>query len=141
VGATGAAGPTGATGAAGTAGVATYLSTSNVGNGHCLNFMTAGEGSCSTTAINADVALAPAGGATIANLFAVASNAPAATQSYTVDVTDNGTAVYSCTITAGNTTCSNTAASVAVTAGHRIQVQISYVGASPNKQFQVSFRW
>ena len=42
---------------------------------------------------------------------------------------------------AGSVKPSVDVAEKAVTAGHRIQVQISYVGASPNKQFQVSFRW
>jgi len=85
--------------------------------------------------------LTPGGGATIANLFAVVSTAPTGTQSYTVDVTDNGVAVYSCSIPAGSTTCSNTAAGVAVPAGDRVQVQIKNVNGAPNKAFQVSFRW
>ena len=82
-----------------------------------------------------------AGRTTISNLFAATDTAPTGAQSYTVDATDNGTAVYSCSITAGNTTCSNTAAGVAVTAGHRIQVQITNVNGASNRQFQVSFRW
>ena len=53
----------------------------------------------------------------------------------TVDITDNGSAIYSCSITTGNTTCTNTSAGVAVTAGHRLQVKITNVGGAPNKAF------
>jgi hypothetical protein len=83
----------------------------------------------------------PASGGAVSNLFARVDTAPGTGQSYTVDVLDNGTAIYSCTITTGNTTCTNTTAGVAVTAGHYLQVRITNNGGAPNKAFTVSFRW
>ncbi len=96
---------------------------------------------CSTDNISTDVATAPALGATVSNLYAEVSTAPTGSQSYTVDVTDNGAAVYSCSITAGNTTCTNTATGASVSAGHRLQVKITNVSSAPNKAFRVSFRY
>jgi hypothetical protein len=84
--------------------------------------------------------LVPAGGAAVSNLQAEVNIAPGTGNSYTVDVLDNGTAIYSCTISGAATTCANTGAAVAVAAGHRLQVRITNAGAS-NHQFRVSFRY
>jgi hypothetical protein len=87
----------------------------------------------------------PAGGGSVSNLFARVNTAPATGQSYTVEVLDNGSpfspTAISCSITAGNTTCTNTGASASVSAGHYLQVKITNVGGAPNKAFTVSFRW
>ena len=83
----------------------------------------------------------PANGSTVSGLYAEVGTAPASGQSYTVDVMDNGVAVYSCSITAGNTTCTNTGTGVSVSAGHRLQVKITNVSGAPNKPFRVSFRY
>ena len=85
--------------------------------------------------------MAPSAGATVSNLYAEVSTAPTGIQSYTVDVMDNGSVIFSCSIAAGNTTCTNTATGVSVTAGHRIQVRITNVSSAPNKLFHVSIRY
>lgn len=146
-GATGSTGPIGLTGStgeagpAGTAGVAEFLSTANVNNGQCLGFSSDARVTCGTSTISVDSAAAPANGATVSNLYAEVSTAPTGTQQYTVNVTDNGSAIYSCNITAGNTTCTNTTAGIAVSSGHRIQVKITIVNAAPARAFRVSFRY
>jgi hypothetical protein len=126
----------------GTAGVAQFLSArTNVTSGQCLGFVTDDHGACSTTNIAEDVATAPANGATVSNLYAEVSAAPTGGESYTIDVMDNGTAIYSCSITAGNSSCTNTAGGVGVSSGHRLQVKITHVGGAPNAKFRASFRY
>ena len=82
----------------------------------------------------------PAGGATISNLFAHGNTTPTGAQTYTVAVLDNGTSVFTCTVTSAGATCSN-AGSVAVAAGHYLEVQITNNGGAPAARWRVSFRY
>jgi hypothetical protein len=89
-----------------------------------------------------DVVLVPASGATVSNLFARISTAPAAGASYTITVMDNGVDTsVTCTISA-LTTCSNTTDSVSVDPGHYLQVKVTQtLGATSNRMYGVSFRF
>jgi hypothetical protein len=135
-------GPTGDAGSAGAS--AQFISVgANASSGQCLGAFNDAHVACSATMLtNAlDMLQVPAAGATVSNLVAETNTAPASGQSYTVEVLDNGSAIYSCSVTAGNTTCSSTASGVAVTAGHRLQVKITNVGGAPNKLWRVAFRY
>jgi hypothetical protein len=81
----------------------------------------------------------PAGGATLTNLQ-VQIDAAAAGSGNTVDILDNGTAVLSCTVTSGNTTCQNTG-SVAVAAGHYLQAKITKNSGAADRKYRVSVRF
>src|SRR5262249_61835658 len=95
----------------------------------------------STNNIATVVTTAPSNGSVVANLYAEGSAAPTGSQSYTVDVTDNGAAIYSCSITAGNTSCTNTNSGVNVSSGHRIQVKITNVSSAPKAKFRMSYQY
>jgi hypothetical protein len=79
----------------------------------------------------------PEGGVTVSHLFAQI-DAAAAGSGNLVSVLDNGTAVFSCTITVGNTTCTNSG-SVAVIAGHYLQVRITKNTGAADRKYRVSF--
>ncbi len=82
----------------------------------------------------------PAGGTTISNLFALSNTTPAGTQTYTVAVLDNGTAVFSCTVVNTGPTCFNTG-TTAVAEGHYLEVQITNNLGAPAARWRVSFRY
>jgi hypothetical protein len=84
----------------------------------------------------------PAGGGSVANLEVITDNAPTGAQTYVGTVVDNttGSTVLSCTITAGNSFCQNTG-SVAVAAGHYLEVVITNTGGASNANWRVSFRY
>jgi hypothetical protein len=127
-----------------------------VANGECIEF--AALGTCNNG--NCPAAVTPyaysndtkfltgplaSTGATVSGLVAVTDRAITGTNTATVDVIDNttGLSVLFCTI---NTTtsfsvaaCQN-AGSVAVPAGHYLQVRITYSGA-PQSQWRVTFRY
>jgi hypothetical protein len=122
------------------AGVSTqFISTSNVASGNCLSTFDA-QAACTTGGMADDLVTVPASGGFVSNLYAKTNTAPTGGNSYTVSVLDNGTAIYSCTIASGTTTCTNTGAGVAVSAGDYLQVQITN-NVAPNKQFVASFRF
>jgi hypothetical protein len=86
----------------------------------------------------------PANGATVSNLFAVASAAPGAGKSYTVTVQTVGstpTVLLSCTISTTSTTCNNTASSTAVAAGAYLEVLVGNTGTAAAVSWTVSFRY
>jgi len=143
-GGTGSTGPTGATGSAGTGGhIATFISTANVSNAQCVGnalFGTASHAACPAAGMS-DLVYSDGpvpSGATITSIQAETDAAVVAGKSTTVNVLDNGTSVFTCTLSAGQTTCSNTG-SVSVTAGHYLQVRIDTNSA--NKQWRITVRY
>jgi len=86
-----------------------------------------------------DTILVPASGATVSNLQ-VEVDAAAAGSGNTVQVLDNGTPVFSCPVLVGTTTCSNSG-SVAIAAGHRVQVRVVNNAGAASQKYSVSFRW
>jgi Collagen triple helix repeat (20 copies) len=148
-GATGATGPTGPPGAGsailtwGTQGQISDVKHRCLAQGNSSKAV-----ACTTTFVNfvADAGPSfgptPTGGMTVSGLSAIVSGAPGASQSYTVDVitTDsaNTTAVVlSCTVTTGNTTCSN-AGSASIGANLFVQVRITNLGGAAARKWRVS---
>ena len=152
-GVTGATGTTGANGPAGNAAVAVFASFQGVSNGSCLNYtMLAGPGNGSCPAKTAGfltsalLAGMPANGGSVSNLYAETSGTVGSKEEATVTVIDNtsGVKLLSCAVTpTTKSTCSNPAtASVAASAGDRIEVQVTTVGSnSNNKMWNVRFRY
>jgi hypothetical protein len=144
-GSTGETGATGATGATGTGAVAQFQSIGNATTGQCLGAFVDKHLECSTEfATNGalpdvDSALVSAGGASVSNLQAQAKSAPAVGKSWLVQVLDNGTPIFSCTVAAGTNTCTNTGAPVGVTAGHYLQVKVTTANGAAATGWHVSF--
>ena len=130
------------------AGIAWFAGTgSTVASTNCIQIgPNANDAVCPATSpappANATYVLGPmpAGGATIANLFAVTDTTPTGANTYTVAVLDNGASVFTCTVTSSGPTCSNTG-SVSVAAGHYLQVRITNNGAAAAARWRVSFRY
>jgi len=149
-GTTGAQGVAGAKGATGQQGVAGFSGdtwfaavATTVTSGQCLAFEGDNHATCPSTAgLPADVLYTlgpvPNGGTTISNLDAQL-DANAAGSGNKVAVLDNGVEVLSCTVTSGHSTCVN-AGSVAVAAGHYLQVQVTNLSGSVSRKYRVSFR-
>jgi hypothetical protein len=78
----------------------------------------------------------PAGGVTISELF-VHIDAAAAGSGNLVEILDNGTAVLSCTVTSGNTTCTNTG-SASIAEGHYLQARVTNNSGAANRKYRVS---
>jgi len=83
----------------------------------------------------------PASGATLSNLE-VQLDAAAAGSGNTVDVVNNGTGavLFSCTVTAGNTTCTNTG-TASVAAGVYLEVKVTNNTGAANRKYRVTFRY
>ena len=83
----------------------------------------------------------PASGATLSNLE-VQLDAAAAGSGNTVDVVNNGTGavLFSCTVTAGNTTCTNTG-TASVAAGVYLEVKVTNNAGAANRKYRVTFRY
>jgi hypothetical protein len=84
----------------------------------------------------------PASGGTITNLFVQLDNNVTGTgASWTATVLDNGvpTAVF-CTIPTGSQSCTS-GASVAIAAGHWLQVKVTSVNGPAGRNWRVSFRY
>jgi hypothetical protein len=75
----------------------------------------------------------------VSHLFAQIDSA-AAGSGNTVNVLDNGAIVLFCTITSGNTTCTNPA-SVTVAAGDYLQVRVEDNAGAADRMYRVSFRY
>src|SRR5262249_1783249 len=144
-GGTGATGATGATGPTGVSAVGQFMSSGNATDGQCLGTFEDKHAGCSTGfATNGslpgpDALLVPAGGGSVSNLQARAKDAPAAATSWIVEVLENGTLIYSCTVAATTNACSNTGAPVTVTAGHFLQVRVNTENGAGATGWHVSF--
>ena len=150
-GPSGAQGATGATGPAGTpgiAGIAWFAAAGGVvSSGNCIQVgPNSGQAACpptagfSTNTAGYVLGPIPSGGATISNLYAQSNTTPSGSDTYTVAVLDNGTSVFTCTVTSAAATCTNTG-SVSVAAGHYLEVQITNNGAAAAARWRVSFRY
>jgi hypothetical protein len=82
--------------------------------------------------------MGPVPASTLSNLYAIATTAPAVGQSWTVNVLANGTAVFSCTVGAGATTCQNSG-TAAVAAGSYLQVRVNSIGGPSSTRWRVVF--
>jgi hypothetical protein len=112
-------------------------------NNECLQAFGDGHAGCS--APNAvgfyaknDAVVVPLGGGTIADLE-VRVDAAAAGSGNTVTILKNGSAALSCTVTAGNTSCSNSGLAT-LAAGDFLQVQVTNNAGAANRKYQVSFQ-
>ena len=152
-GATGATGPigpqgptgaTGATGPAGSSGVAQFESSPGGAlSFECLGAWVGVDVSCSNGPLYSgiDSVQVPAGATTVSDLQAQVADALGIGNSWHVEILDNGSPIMSCAIFGPlDTACSDTG-SVAVAAGHFLQVRVVTLdGASPTHT-RVAFRY
>jgi hypothetical protein len=85
----------------------------------------------------------PPGGGSLTSLEATSSVAPTGTQNYLVEVVDNttGATLLSCTVNSTSSSfCTNTA-SVALTAGHYIEVRITENNGATDASWRVVVRY
>jgi signal peptidase I len=132
-------GATGATGPAGSGWTLSFVSAANVSTGQCLGFLVDSHASCPTgtgTAADFSYNFTAIAAGNVSHLSAQANVAPAAGKSWVVNVLDNGTSVMTCTVAAGSFSCANTG-SVAVAAGHFIQVEVTTANSAANAQWKV----
>ena len=106
-------------------------------SGQCIAFLGDKHAACPTaTAADPDYNFIAVAAGNLSRLTAVASVAPAVGKSYVVNVLDNGTSVLSCTVAAASNSCANTG-SVAVAAGHFIQVQVATANGAANSGWKL----
>jgi hypothetical protein len=80
----------------------------------------------------------PMPASTTISVLEVQIDANAAGSGNTVSVLDNGSSILSCTVTSGNSTCSN-GGSATVTQGDYLQVQVTNNAGASNRKYRVAF--
>ena len=114
-------------------------------NNDCLGAYGDGHAACTTATASGqfgkDAVIVPSNGGTISHLQ-VQLDANAAGSGNKVTVLDNGSATaLTCTVASGSSTCTDSTDSIAITAGHYLQVQVTNLAGAANRRFQVSFRY